>query len=173
MTAAEAYEAMQSFLASATTWYLTKKATKRRLARSTRFLSIVTAVLGGLIPVGASLWPDVPSAAGYVLFGVAAGLQLLDRGFSLSSGWSAHLRTALKLQEISGELAMAYSQQNSLALKDEADRWALLVKASETAWDVIGSETEAWANGHLSVAEEISVRAGAGSGSISLPEKTT
>jgi hypothetical protein len=158
MTAADAYEAVQAFLASAASWYLMKKASKRRLARSIRFLCILSAVAGGLLPVGTTLWPGVPSATGYVFLGVAAGLQLLDRGFSLSAGWSGHLSTALKLQESSTELALAYSQLNSSSMSDEAARWDLIVRVSEQAWHVIGLETDAWATNLTSVAEEISVR---------------
>lgn len=155
MTSAEAYSNLQSFLITSTSWYLNKKRNKRRWSKFLRFGAIVLAVSGGLVPIADGVWVDSPHNIGYLLLGVAAGFQLLDRGFGFSAGWSRHLSTAIALQECSMQLAFEYSRLKDVLEADREAEWALISTVSKRVWKIIGMETTSWASDFASVMDEI------------------
>ncbi|MDP9933719.1 hypothetical protein J2T11_000043 [Paenarthrobacter nicotinovorans] len=151
----DAYLHLQTFLESASNWYIAKKQRKRAWSKAVRGLTLVFAVLGGLIPISASVFDQVPLGFGYLLLGLAGAVQLFDRGFSLSTGWSRHLSCSLALQECSMKLALEYAAFNAHQPHEESKLWQLLRSSSEEAWKVIASETSEWAIDLSSFQEEL------------------
>jgi hypothetical protein len=143
LTLDDAYVALQESINSAVAWYLHKKASKRRWARALRLTTIVALVLGGLTPIISGLFPALPSSVGFVLLGLAAGMQLFDRSFGLSGGWSRNLNAAMSLEACGAKLALEFSRLKSRSA--ESDKmWQLLIAASNETWHIIGSETSTW-----------------------------
>lgn len=150
----EAYVALQAYMDTAAHWYLRKKAVKRRWARALRLLTIIAVVLGGLTPIVSGFWSELPAAVGYVLIGLAAGMQLLDRSFSFSGGWSRNLSAAMSLEACGAKLALEFSRLKSRSA-DSDDLWQLLIAASGEMWNIIAVETSSWRTDFESALEDI------------------
>lgn len=150
----EAYVALQSSVTAAVRWYLNKKAVKRRWARTLRLMTLIAVVLGGLAPIVGTLLEGFPSSVGFVLLGLAAGLQLFDRAFAFSGGWSRSLSAAMALEACAAKLALEYSRLKSQSADDDS-MWQLLIAASNEVWQIIASETATWQSEFQAALEDV------------------
>ncbi|MFF2143366.1 MULTISPECIES: DUF4231 domain-containing protein [unclassified Kitasatospora] len=79
-------------------WYISEKTSKAKWSRSLRFLAVILAVLGTVMPVvSVGLGWTLTAIWGYALLGLGAGCVALDKAFGFSSAWTRYLSVATAL----------------------------------------------------------------------------
>lgn len=122
-------------------WYLKRKARASRAAKAIRLSVIALGLAGAAVPLVATL-TSVSVNLGYLALVVAAGLQLVDRFFGFSSGWSRSVSVAMQLNGFLLQLELEYLSLSVDA--PDADHWVVLREGSARLMDSISSETTAW-----------------------------
>ncbi len=95
------YEMSVSRAESSIDWYTRAKPGKKRMAQTLRFMAILSAMIGGIIPIlaevniGFHLNPTLASVA----IAIGAGAVLLDRFFGYSASWIRFIVTKQKIQD--------------------------------------------------------------------------
>jgi hypothetical protein len=106
-------------------WYIERKNPVARNARALRFMAIVFAAFGGLIPfiVGSGLLPKIVgldwTQIGYISLGIAASCIALDRFFGFSSSWIRYITTSIVLQKHLAEFQYDWAVLSSKAVGNE------------------------------------------------------
>jgi hypothetical protein len=136
-------------------WYLKAKNKKRRGALPIRFLTIILASCGGLVPLLTELWksgdkPMIPPICTAVFFTVAALLYGLDRFFGLSAGWMRYMDTQLHISSLLKEFRFNWQIERLKFDKDKPKfkQILLMIELAKTfnvsVYDAIKNETKIW-----------------------------
>jgi hypothetical protein len=76
-----------------------EKGSAARWSRGLRFVSVLLAVAGGIVPLVHAARPSIVNAEwGFVLLGLAGGALALDRLFGWSSSYSRYMSAAFAVQ---------------------------------------------------------------------------
>jgi hypothetical protein len=153
----ELYEAIRDHYQTAITWYLVEKERKGRLSKLLRLFTVALAVVGGAVPLTAAILPWLNASAGYVLLALAGGLQLLDRYFGYSSGWTRYMGSAVELNAQLLMFQVEYAKMSTL-LDSECDRWAMLHRYAQRLADILSNETATWSTEFIENSRELERR---------------
>lgn len=155
ITLDEAYVIAQRSIQQAAAYYAAESRRKRIGSLITRPLTIVAVVLGGVIPLAATIWPALPATAGYIALAVAAGLALTDRAFGFSDGWSRMMGARLRLEQLASGLAFEYSRSRAESPDDRGAAWTIVIEHSAAASAIVTEETTGWAGALATVTEDL------------------
>jgi len=130
-------------------WYLQEKKSKARWSRGLRFLAIVLASAGGLVPLMAlGGIGHLNPAVGYLLLGGAAATVAFDRLFGFSSAWMRYMTTAMTLERLLVEFQLEWARSRALAADaDEvAKQFDVLDRFGSAVASAVEEETVVWAS---------------------------
>ncbi|MET9002078.1 SLATT domain-containing protein [Amycolatopsis sp. NPDC004169] len=148
----EVFQALCKVHVETISWYLAEKRRKAFAAKFLRGVSIVFLTAGSMIPLFAPIYQSVSPYWGYILLGVAAAAQLVDRHFGFTKAWSRCVASAMEV--------------NSNLLKMQARWWVpqdppkesqsdLLTLYADNLGAIISSETAGWVDEMAKVAQDL------------------
>ncbi|NDJ75680.1 MAG: SLATT domain-containing protein [Chloroflexi bacterium] len=78
-------------------WYRDAKPGKKRMAQWLRYIAIIAAAVGGIIPIIAGTWDNISPGWSSIALAIAAAAVALDRFFGYSSAWMRFMLTSRQI----------------------------------------------------------------------------
>jgi len=130
-------------------WYRRKKDVKKFFSRTIYAITALTILAGLTCGILGEIRGFNILPYGYIFFGAAGLLQLLDRWFAFSGDWHRFMLASLKLEKLLSGFALSW-QAIDASGGQTAQRVELARATVDSAYEIMLAETHEWIRATLS-----------------------
>lgn len=144
MSVTELIDDRLSFAENSSNWYRRKKRVKQRLSIASRWIAVTCAIVGGLIPLLATILPTVEPKVGYPILAAGAGFALLDKLFGWSRDWARFMMSATQIEAKSELFRCQCAKMTCMEPSDNAELFLVIEKFTTDISEIVLLETGKW-----------------------------